>query len=445
MSNLSASKIEADDDDDDRRLRKGMPINLTPCMDIGQNPVSREPFRPVLEKPIDLAKRDDETRSSYAKTQRNAGIRPILKPKSIRVRRDLQEYEKVEMSESYEQEFGVRALEEDDEDEGFEHLSRPPSPVGPRKTYIRGKTESELGLNSTPSTPAVSLHPSDTGSDDSDSHIVPYEDSDDENEEFQAGDDTWQHVPSPERSPKGRLTPYHQRYVSDLDHIRGPIRTTSMGNLVEGMTGDWLQLDKEVDGTLAANKNGASGRSDPHRRKSTWRVLKNVVTGSNRPRKGAAEDASEMSSYVSSTVKTAPVTKPEKQKVLRAQEARRTMRADKEQRLAAVRSTVFPVRNTIPSRVTPEEKHLYQAMNIETMRRGMLDAARSETCLPPHEGAKADLRDRDLKRRALAGIRKQDGESNEEYLKRNVQNRADLFGVGKNRKDRGGLNQSELV
>ncbi|KAF2650122.1 hypothetical protein K491DRAFT_683256 [Lophiostoma macrostomum CBS 122681] len=434
MTNLSASKIEAADDVDEepRRGRKAA------C----------KPVRPIIEDSIEQGKQDEDIRESQPKLRR-LGSPPSLRPSRLRSpHRDDSEYETIQLSDDFEQDFGIRAIDDGDEDEDFETLSRPPSrlgricsrspsPVGPTMTFIRHRTESELGVDSSPSTPEVSQHPLDTDSERSDSVLIPYEDSDDENRVgIQGHDDTWHQIPSLERSPKATLTSHHQRYVSSLDHTRGPLRTTSMGNLIESATGDWLHLNKEIDGTLAANKNGASGRSDPHRRKSMMRVVKNWATGSNHPRKETTGDASsEVSSYLASTVKTAPVTKPEKRRIMQAREARRIIREDKARSLAAERSTVFPVRNTVPGRVTREEKDLYAAVKVELVRREMLEAGRSETRLPPREGAEANARERDLKRRAMADIQKQkEGESNQDYLKRNVQNKANLFQAAKDRR-----------
>ena len=92
-------------------------------------------------------------------------------------------------------------------------------------------------------------------------------------------------------------------YSSKLDNTQGPLRTTSDGNLIDESTGDWLVLDtpphdredREValqHGQsramrpavgLPESKNGATGLDDPRARKSIARLIKNKISGSNRP------------------------------------------------------------------------------------------------------------------------------------------------------------------
>jgi hypothetical protein len=72
---------------------------------------------------------------------------------------------------------------------------------------------------------------------------------------------------------RSRLPDDRRQYSSKLDQVRGPLRTTSDGNLVGEDTGDWLVLDtpphdaeslirREKEGpsvSLPEAKNGATG------------------------------------------------------------------------------------------------------------------------------------------------------------------------------------------
>ncbi|KAF2243501.1 hypothetical protein BU26DRAFT_466178 [Trematosphaeria pertusa] len=112
---------------------------------------------------------------------------------------------------------------------------------------------------------------------------------------------------SPPKPRRARLPSFAMQYTSALDKTRGPLRTTSDGNLIAEDTGDWLLLDTpphdaedRVDLAAKANtarrrssangpvigmpeaKNGATGLDDPRRRKPVARVLRNRITGSDR-------------------------------------------------------------------------------------------------------------------------------------------------------------------
>jgi hypothetical protein len=88
---------------------------------------------------------------------------------------------------------------------------------------------------------------------------------------------------SPAISPRTRLPDSLRQYSSKLDDLRGPLRTTSDGNLVDEDTGDWLVLDtpshdaedriqkatKDVPAIdLPEAKNGATGNVHPRKRMS---------------------------------------------------------------------------------------------------------------------------------------------------------------------------------
>ncbi|RMZ67250.1 hypothetical protein GMOD_00001148 [Pyrenophora seminiperda CCB06] len=114
--------------------------------------------------------------------------------------------------------------------------------------------------------------------------------------------------PPPQSSPESPLKPQRQsatfsEWSSILDQTRGPLRTTSDGNLIEEESGDWLILatpphsrdDRELALQkhpnkavkipaigLPESKNGATGLDDPRTRKPLARILKNMWTGSDR-------------------------------------------------------------------------------------------------------------------------------------------------------------------
>ncbi|KAH5116312.1 hypothetical protein HBH71_121140 [Parastagonospora nodorum] len=104
----------------------------------------------------------------------------------------------------------------------------------------------------------------------------------------------------PPRRP--RLPDGIQHYSSKLDHEKGPLRTTTDGDLKEDGTGDWLVLDtpphdmedrkalrksdKKVTNSpvigLPEAKNGATGLDDPRARKPIMRYLRNKFYGFDR-------------------------------------------------------------------------------------------------------------------------------------------------------------------
>ncbi|KAF2006171.1 hypothetical protein P154DRAFT_615531 [Amniculicola lignicola CBS 123094] len=91
--------------------------------------------------------------------------------------------------------------------------------------------------------------------------------------------------------------PFFGIHRSKLDDLRGPIRSDSMGDLVEEETGDWLDLaaatalpasrSKSARGPpnpyLQERKNGGTGWDDARKPKTFSRLLKNWWTGSSRP------------------------------------------------------------------------------------------------------------------------------------------------------------------
>lgn len=101
--------------------------------------------------------------------------------------------------------------------------------------------------------------------------------------------------PTPERP---RLDDSLRQYSSKLDQTRGPLGTTTDGNLIDEDTGDWLVLDtpphddEDKDAKkaraqgpaigLPESKNGATGLDNPRARKSLMRLLRNRVSGSDR-------------------------------------------------------------------------------------------------------------------------------------------------------------------
>ncbi|EDU46613.1 conserved hypothetical protein [Pyrenophora tritici-repentis Pt-1C-BFP] len=112
-------------------------------------------------------------------------------------------------------------------------------------------------------------------------------------------------TPSPSRPPYSqRLTDLFTDYASVLDTTRGPLRTTSDGNLIAEVSGDWLVLatpphsadDRELallkkpqPATklptlwMPECKNGATAFDNPRTRKPLARLLRNKWTGSDRP------------------------------------------------------------------------------------------------------------------------------------------------------------------
>ncbi|KAI1522384.1 Atrophin-1 multi-domain protein, partial [Pyrenophora tritici-repentis] len=101
-----------------------------------------------------------------------------------------------------------------------------------------------------------------------------------------------------------RLTDLFTDYASVLDTTRGPLRTTSDGNLIAEVSGDWLVLatpphsadDRELallkkpqPATklptlwMPECKNGATAFDNPRTRKPLARLLRNKWTGSDRP------------------------------------------------------------------------------------------------------------------------------------------------------------------
>jgi hypothetical protein len=109
----------------------------------------------------------------------------------------------------------------------------------------------------------------------------------------------------PVRKARPRLPDYAMQYTSERDKRAGPHRTTTDGDLIDAETGDWLVLDVPASALGKKNterrggsgresgadaaldlpeaKNGATGFDAPRMRKPITRVLKNVLTGSNRP------------------------------------------------------------------------------------------------------------------------------------------------------------------
>ncbi|KAH7117575.1 hypothetical protein B0J11DRAFT_405312, partial [Dendryphion nanum] len=90
---------------------------------------------------------------------------------------------------------------------------------------------------------------------------------------------------------------------SKVERVKGPLRTTAMGNIVSEKTGDFIELDTQAFvpqkcdsrikgdpknrvappiGTLAEAKNGDVGLTNPRSRKALARVVKNWLTGSSR-------------------------------------------------------------------------------------------------------------------------------------------------------------------
>ncbi|KAF2711071.1 hypothetical protein K504DRAFT_454081 [Pleomassaria siparia CBS 279.74] len=122
-------------------------------------------------------------------------------------------------------------------------------------------------------------------------------------------------VDNAESTPPRKHLP-HGTKVASLDYLRGPIRSTSHGNLAEEDTGDWLLLDPvaiENAGILAPvakknpcstkhattvkgipeMKNGATAFDAPRSRKPISRIIYNYMTGSNRPTKESQKDVKE--------------------------------------------------------------------------------------------------------------------------------------------------------
>jgi hypothetical protein len=103
---------------------------------------------------------------------------------------------------------------------------------------------------------------------------------------------------SPAISPRTRLPDSLRQYSSKLDDLRGPLRTTSDGNLVDEDTGDWLVLDtpshdaedriqKATKNAFAIDlpeaKNGATGNVHPRKRMSLAQyVSSKLLRGSHR-------------------------------------------------------------------------------------------------------------------------------------------------------------------
>ncbi|CAE7195187.1 hypothetical protein PTNB73_08484 [Pyrenophora teres f. teres] len=107
----------------------------------------------------------------------------------------------------------------------------------------------------------------------------------------------------PRQSYSQRLTDPFSDYASVLDSTRGPLRTTSDGNLLEEESGDWLILatpphsadDRELALLQTSKpttklpvlwmpecKNGATAFDNPRTRKPLARLLRNKWTGSDR-------------------------------------------------------------------------------------------------------------------------------------------------------------------
>jgi hypothetical protein len=105
-------------------------------------------------------------------------------------------------------------------------------------------------------------------------------------------------TPTPAFSSRTRLPDSLRQYSSKLDDQRGPLRTTSDGNLVDEDTGDWLVLDTPPHGAeddmqkatknapvidLPEAKNGATGNVHPRKRMSLAQyVSSKLLRGSHR-------------------------------------------------------------------------------------------------------------------------------------------------------------------
>jgi hypothetical protein len=110
---------------------------------------------------------------------------------------------------------------------------------------------------------------------------------------------------SPDETPprRPRLPDFLLHCSSRLDASGGPLHSTSDGNLVREETGDWLALDTpphNVEGreiaiekdkkasrgpslTVPKAKNGATALDDPRARKPIARLIRNKLSGSDRP------------------------------------------------------------------------------------------------------------------------------------------------------------------
>lgn len=117
---------------------------------------------------------------------------------------------------------------------------------------------------------------------------------------YPATDLTMPQVSTPSRP---RLTDSIYHYSSRLDITQGALRTTTDGNLLGEDTGDWLMLEtpphNEEDQEIAKQrdekaaerppislpeaKNGATGLDNPRARKPLFRLLRNKLSGSDRP------------------------------------------------------------------------------------------------------------------------------------------------------------------
>jgi hypothetical protein len=104
-------------------------------------------------------------------------------------------------------------------------------------------------------------------------------------------------------SRRSRLPDSARYHASKLDKSQGPLRSTSDGNLIEEETGDWIILDtpphseedrgialaknksarKGPSLTLPESKNGATGLDNPRARKPIRRLIRNKLSGSDRP------------------------------------------------------------------------------------------------------------------------------------------------------------------
>jgi hypothetical protein len=87
-------------------------------------------------------------------------------------------------------------------------------------------------------------------------------------------------TPRSASSPRARLPTFMRQYSSKLDQMRGPLRTTSDGNLVYEDTGDWLVLD-----TPSHDAENPSQKEKKNAPTIDLPEAKNGATGDERPRK----------------------------------------------------------------------------------------------------------------------------------------------------------------
>jgi hypothetical protein len=87
-------------------------------------------------------------------------------------------------------------------------------------------------------------------------------------------------TPRSASSPRARLPTFMRQYSSKLDQMRGPLRTTSDGNLVYENTGDWLVLD-----TPSHDAENPSQKEKKNAPTIDLPEVKNGATGDERPRK----------------------------------------------------------------------------------------------------------------------------------------------------------------